>query len=293
MGSSRSGSSWLLRMLESTGRVVPIDDPHLGHHLGIWRPIPLAWAAADSEPELTTLDEVKRDKDSYFFSDRYREAWLPNLRNLVASRFRAEAEDYAAANGIENPAIVVKEPGSQAAPLLFELFPHSSLVFLLRDGRDVVDSWLDAYQRDSWAQEEGAFAVTTQGRIPLIRWLASVWVFRTRAVWQAFRDRNPARRVLVRYEELLADTPDELRRIATTIGLDGNGRDLDGVARRLEFNRLTPRERGAGKETRAAEPGSWRRNMSRLEQRAMIEVLEPTLSEFGYEAIERRSRAAA
>ena len=43
MGSSRSGSSWLLSMLESTGQVAPIDDPHLGHHLGIWRPIPLRW----------------------------------------------------------------------------------------------------------------------------------------------------------------------------------------------------------------------------------------------------------
>jgi len=45
-GSSRSGSTWLLRMLSQLERVVPIDDPHLGHHLGVWRPIPLAWATS-------------------------------------------------------------------------------------------------------------------------------------------------------------------------------------------------------------------------------------------------------
>jgi Sulfotransferase family len=282
MGSSRSGSTWLLRMLESTGQVAPIDDPHLGHHLGVWRPIPLAWGFADEDPELTTLADLKRDKESYFFSDRYRSEWLPGLRALVETRFRAEADDYAARNGIENPAIVVKEPGSQAAPLLFDLFPSASLIFLLRDGRDVVDSWLDAYRRDSWAQEEGAFAVAPKGRMALIRWLASVWVFRTRAVWQAFRDCDPARRVLVRYERLLADTPGELRRISDAVGLDAGDPELRGAANDLEFDQLSPRERGTGKQARNAEPGAWRRHLSRPEQGAMREVLEPTLSEFGY-----------
>src|ERR671925_1498243 len=80
-GSSRSGSTWLLRMLSELVGAVPIDDPHLGHHLGVWRPTPLAWAAsAEREPRLTTLLQLKRDKPSYFFSDRYRDAWRPALR---------------------------------------------------------------------------------------------------------------------------------------------------------------------------------------------------------------------
>ena len=49
-GSSRSGSTWLLRMLSELDEAVTIDDPHLGHHLGVWRPIPLAWATAAGIP---------------------------------------------------------------------------------------------------------------------------------------------------------------------------------------------------------------------------------------------------
>jgi hypothetical protein len=64
-GSSRSGSSWLLCMLPSLDGVASIDDPHLGHHLGVRRPISLAWATAEYPPDLTTLDRVKHDKDSY------------------------------------------------------------------------------------------------------------------------------------------------------------------------------------------------------------------------------------
>ena len=41
------------------------------------------------------------------------------------------------------------------ADLLLDLFPRSRFVFLLRDGRDVVDSWLAAYRPGSWAPRRG------------------------------------------------------------------------------------------------------------------------------------------
>jgi hypothetical protein len=87
-GSSRSGSTWLLRMLTELDGVVPIDDPHLGHHLGVWRPIPLAWAAAEEEPELSTLLEVKAEEPDYFFCERRRESWSEPLRGLDPLPFR-------------------------------------------------------------------------------------------------------------------------------------------------------------------------------------------------------------
>ena len=282
LGSSRSGSTWLLRMLHATGEVVPIDDPHLGHHLGVWRPIPLAWAAADIQPELTTLTEVKRSKPDYFFSDRYRDDWMPALRALIAARFASQAREVAAAEGIEDPTVVVKEPGSHAAELLLDLFPSAGLVFLLRDGRDVVDSWVDAYQGGSWAQEEGAFSVAPHGRLALIKWLASVWVFRTEAVQRAFAKHEPSRRVLVRYEELLGDTAGQLTRVAEALGLRADPQRLAKAAEEQEFERVAPDDRGDGKEIRAASPGSWRENLNPEEQRAMLEILEPKLRELGY-----------
>src|SRR6186997_2990891 len=108
-GSSRSGSTWLLKMLSDLDGVVPIDDPHLGHHLGVWRPIPLAWATAKDPPKLGTLADYKRQKPDYLFSDRYRDVWLPQLRELISARFEAQAADHiAGAGGIEQPIVVVK-----------------------------------------------------------------------------------------------------------------------------------------------------------------------------------------
>ena len=95
-GSSRSGSTWLLRMLAELHRVIPIDDPHIGHHLGVWRPIPLAWATAKDPPKLGTLADFKRKKRDYLFSDRFRDTWDVDLTLAGLGR---QIRDIAAVGG--------------------------------------------------------------------------------------------------------------------------------------------------------------------------------------------------
>lgn len=281
-GSSRSGSTWLLRMLAEFDGVVPIDDPHLGHHLGVWRPIPLAWAASEeSSPELTTLLELKSEEPGYFFSERHRESWWEPLRALIAARFEAQAAE-AGVDASRSPLYVVKEPGSHVAPMLADLFSHSKLVFLLRDGRDVVDSWLAAYQDGSWAIRGGAFPVAPEGRVPLIRWLAGVWAYRTEAVLEAFRSRRAADRILVRYEELLEHPGEKLEEICATLAIDPAA--APAVASRHSFERLPADSRGPLCETRTATPGGWRENLSAEEQAALHEALGETLAKVGYSA---------
>jgi Sulfotransferase family len=285
-GSSRSGSTWLLRMLSALDEVVPIDDPHLGHHLGVWRPIPLAWSASDWEdPELRTLLSLKREEPGFFFNDRYRDVWAPSLRRLIAERFEAQAEDAIAGGECRagrEPLVVVKEPGSQVADLLLSLFPGSRLVFLLRDGRDVVDSWLDAYQHDSWAVGEGAFPVSPEGRMDLVRWQATVWAFRTEIVLRAFEQHDPGRRVMVRYEKLLADPEVELGRLTDRLGVELPQSRLREICRAHSVEGLPSGAVGNGKAVRAARPGAWRENLTAAEQAAMHEIITPQLERVGY-----------
>jgi hypothetical protein len=281
--SSRSGSSWLLRMLSELDGAIPIDDPHLGHHLGVWRPIPLAWAAADRPPELTTLREVKRHKPSYFFSDRHRDAWAPALREMIVARFDAEAAGAHSAGATPaDSLVVVKEPGCHVADLLLSLFPGSRVIFLVRDGRDVVDSWLDAHRADSWALREGAFSVSAEGREALVRWQAAVWAYRMEVVQRAYEEHRDDRKVLVRYEHLRADPPRELGRICRSLGTEAERERLNAIAARHSYESLPTEHKGRDKEVRTARPGGWREHLSESEQRLMHEVMGPKLAELGY-----------
>lgn len=288
-GSSRSGSTWLLRMLSELDCVVPVDDPHLGHHLGVWRPIPLAWATCEEPPHLTTLLELKAEEEGYFFAERYRDSWRQPLRDLIRTRFEAQAAAGPPAAGPST--IVVKEPGSHAAPFLMDLFPRSKVIWLLRDGRDVVDSWLAAYQDGSWAIAGGAFPVSDGGRIPLIRWLSAVWAYRSRAVKKAFESCDPGQRVLIRYEDLRRRTARALADIADRFDLDREG--LAEIAARHSFDRLPSGERGERREKRIARPGAWRDNLTAREQLAMHEALGDALEQFGYETAPQPVAAAS
>jgi hypothetical protein len=280
LGSSRSGSTWLLRMLSALDPVVPIDDPHLGHHLGVWRPIPLAWATAEEMPRLTTLWTVKRGKQSYFFSDRYREQWAPALRDLVVTRFDAQVHDVAGETA--DPVVVVKEPGSHVADLIFSLFPDSRLIFLVRDGRDVVDSWIDAYTRGSWALDEGAYPLAPQGRLDMVKWLSTVWTYRIAVVQAAYERRVGSARVMLRYEDLLADPAKQLGRVSDTVGILASERRLAEIAGRHAYDAVSDDDKGEGKQVRSAKPGGWRANLTAEEQRAMLEIMGEKLTELRY-----------
>jgi hypothetical protein len=282
LGSSRSGSTWMLRMLADLPTVVGLDDPHLGHHLGVWRPIALAWSHRDRIPDLDILPAVKRDKPDYFFSDEYRHVWQPALRRMVAERFDAQATDRAGERGISDPLVVVKEPGSHAADIIMSLFPGAGLIFLLRDGRDVVDSWLDAYKSGSWALEEGAYSVGSQDRMAFIRWQSSVWAYRTEVVQRVFASHPPDRRLLLRYEEVRQDPAAALERICACFGVEATRDRIAEVAQRHAFVRAPGQDKGPGKAMRFAEPGRWKLNMSDEEVEAMTEIMGPKLSELGY-----------
>lgn len=281
LGSSRSGSTWLLKMLAGLDGCVPVDDPHLGHHLGVWRPISLAYAADARPAELRTLREVKRERPGYFFADRYRDDWWQPLRQLIQARFEAQARETMPSGGAR-PFVVVKEPGSQVAPLLFDLFPASKLIFLLRDGRDVVDSWLAAYREGSWALPEGAFAADRDSRLPLVRWLASVWVYRTNAVREAFDARPMGSRVLIRYEDLRRRTAETLEEACAALGLAAPRQRIRASAERHSFEQVPRERRGPAEPIRAATPGAWRKNLTAAEQDAAEEIMGGLLAELGY-----------
>jgi hypothetical protein len=284
LGSSRSGSTWLTKMLAAHDDVVAIDDPHIGHHLSVWRPISLAWGTASELPELKTLGDVKAHHDDYFFSDRYRDAWAPPLRDLILRRFEAQADDLANGGGAGPPRIAVKDPGaSGVAELIGGLFPRSQMVFLLRDGRDVVDSWLDAYRSDAWGVREGAYPLADEGRLAFLRWQATVWLYRTESVERAFERHDPALRTMIRYEDLRADPAAVLGSLCRDLEIAADDVMVRSIADEYSFEGVPEEMRGEGERIRTAEPGSWQQNLSAEERAELSRILAPKLRELGYE----------
>lgn len=271
-GSPRSGSTWLLELLTDHEEIRGINEPLIGEHLG-----PILSDRPGVRPcDLTTRDftfpRLARGVDSYFFSERYRPVWAPLLGNLLRERLLAEAGDA----GL----VAIKEPnGTQAAEVILGALPESRMIFLLRDGRDVVDSELAAFTQGSWMSRRYPTirGIEPSQRMDFLSQSAYKWLWRTEVCEDALRT-HPGPTHVVRYEDLRRDPAPALKSLFDWLGLELQ--DPEGLAARHSFERVP--ERGAGEFHRAAEPGLWRENLSEREQVALNAVLSPKLRQLGY-----------
>jgi len=308
-GSPRTGSTWLLELLahplileardplgfrapEGLGRpidVVPINESLLPAHLAPPQPED---APARERAYIRTHRDTFGDLGAYFFSSHFEDVWRPALRDLALGRFGAHleraAERYDVAPGAR---LVIKEPnGSHAAPLILSLLPESRLIFLYRDGRDVVDSQLALSSPGGLtAAWRGVAVETPEERLQLVREESLNWVARMDATEEAYESRPPELRFRLGYEDLLADPAASLTALAEWLGLE---RDPDAIAATVEAHGFStePRSKtGAAGTRRAASPGLWRENLSEEENALAHELMGEKLAELGY--LQSRARA--
>lgn len=257
----------------------------------------------DRNPELAVPDE------SYFvpqLARRHRgvvdrEAFVDDLRRLptlvewqlsparVASRLRegmsagqaiaAVFETYAAERG--KPRWGDKTPlYMRHLPLLERLFPAARFVHLVRDGRDAALSFLavpEGIMTEGWAHPRDAAGFACQ-------WATEVGDARALGARV-----GAARYSELRYEDLVADPADALRRVCAFAGLTYEEAMLGYVGQ-------TPSVLKEHQQ-RLAEPPrvgvrDWRREMSEGDRRAFEAVAGDLLAGLGYE-VESRGRDTA
>src|SRR4051812_6986965 len=110
LGSPRSGSTWLLRLLKDHPAVVAVNEPLIGWHLG---PFMSDLPGADpSALDLTTalVGRAGAGGSAWFFSDEFRHAWQPALGRMLRERFYEHARHHPAALAQGRTRVVIKEP---------------------------------------------------------------------------------------------------------------------------------------------------------------------------------------
>ena len=315
-GSPRCGSTWLLSLLcypleptpttptglLSPGRrtslrqrlrhprlrlrpqVVAINEPYLPQHLIPL--VPIRFDPADLSSRATmTLNETRVRDPHYFFSDEYAATWRPELRRLILTRLAAQVRRAERELSIDDPVVVVKEPnGSHGAEFMMSLLPRSRLIFLIRDGRDVIDSLIDAMTGGGWLDKPYMRKMDSPAeRLAFTRSEARAWLERTTIVDRAYEAHPPELRWKVRYEDLRGDTLAHLRPLVSWLGIERSDAELRAAISENAFEAIPSDKKGPGTQWRAATPGLWREHMTEDERQAMEEIMGPKLVELGYE----------
>ena len=264
-GSGRSGSTWLSSMMgEVNGHALWVE-PWVGTLFGRFY--------------YSGVDKRKQD-NAQFILGLHRESWLRSIRNFVldaaATIFPGlEEDDY----------LIIKEPnGSIGAPLMMEALPESRMILLARDPRDVIASSMDAKGEGGWNYEKHKKLYKERRRAPssknpdaFVQKQARNYLGQMGKAKEAY-DAHRGPKVLVRYEELRADTLGTMKRMYATLGIEVDEGELARIVEKYSWENIPEDQKGEGKFYRKATPGGWREDLT-PEQAETIERITASLIE--------------
>jgi hypothetical protein len=263
-GTGRSGSTWLGSMMEGLDGYAMWNEPLVGNLFGNFY--------------YFRVGGRKLGKHS-ILGEPYKETWLGPMRDLVLGGAAARFPEL-----MEGGYLIIKEPnGSIGSPLLMEALPESRMIFLIRDPRDVVASSMDARSEGSFLQErrDGQRRTSRPDRNPnvYVRMRANSYVQQIEKTWQAYRAHG-GRKVMVRYEDLRADTLGTMRRIYSGLEITVHEADLARSVEEHSWENVPEEEKGEGKFHRKAKPGGWREDLTPKQAEIVEDITAPLLDEF-------------
>lgn len=266
--SRRSGTTWLGRDLLSY-KTKFMNEPLIGRVFDFTR-------ETIKDPIYRYID-LHHEDISYFFSDHYKKTWKFYLRKLILNRIHVQFQNLSST-------IILKEPnGSTGADIISECLPNSKIIILLRDGRDIIDSNLDARESGSWqALTQNLKKIEKNERISYIKEKAEEWTKLIEILLRAYKNHKSELKLLLNYEKLIENTLDELRKIYRFVGIKIDDNELKKIVEKFSYENLPNEIKGEGKFIRTAKPGQWKQNFNDEEKKVFEKFLDNTLKKLGY-----------
>ena len=264
--SGRSGSTWLRSMMGEMPRHKVWEEPMVGRLFGDF---------------YRRAQTANLRSANFIMGDPIRKGWIRSIRNFVldGARYvqpRLGPEDY----------LVIKEPnGSVGAPLLMEALPESRMILLIRDPRDVAASSMAARRKGGWQYEnrnkgnQQRESRAVKNPDAFVRWRANSYLKVISKAKEAF-DSHRGHKVLVRYEDLRANTLAEMKRLYATLEIPVQDKELARAVEKHSWENIPEEKKGEGKFYRKATPGGWQEDLTPKQAQIVERITASLLNEF-------------
>lgn len=263
-GNGRTGSTWLSHMMKDMREHGIWPEPNVGDLFGS------IYYKRAREGQLAS--------GNFVLGNQQKETWLKAIRAFVLQSVNGRFPEL-----FESGYLVVKEPhGSIGAPLIMESLPESRMILLVRDPRDVVASSLDSLKKESWGSKLGSGqgpAQIAQNPDAFVKNQAQQYRLNMGNSRQAY-EAHEGCKVMVRYEDLKADTLGTMRRIYSTLDIPVDDDQLTRIVEKHSWENIPDEKKGEGKFYRKATPGGWGEDLTPEQVKIVEDETAPLLEEF-------------
>lgn len=219
-------------------------------------------------------------REGYPFWEAHAPGFSTTTRDLgardVTDRTRTSLRTAVRANLVPGrPRFLAKFTGWGRIGYLDEIFPEAEFVHLVRDGRDVANSFLQVGFWGGWEGPQnwkfgklpdGLRQVWEEHDRSFVALAGICWRLAVGSIEEARDELSPDRFVEVRYEDLVARPREEIARVLQGCGLRRSDRHLEGIDR---------------EEVRDAS-GKHRRDLTARQQRVLDVVTRGARERYGY-----------
>jgi hypothetical protein len=263
-GSGKTGSTWLSHMLKDLRDHVLWPEPDVGKLFGNFY-------------YLQARDDQRQGK-GFIMSESQRKTWLKSIRAFVLEGANGRFPSLD-----DTKYLVIKEPhGSIGASLLVEALPESRMILLVRDPRDTVASAVGASKGGGWNTrgiDKNSVALAVNNPNALVTRRAEIYVQGMESARKAY-ELHKGRKTIVRYEDLMDNTLDEMKRLCAELALPIGGDELAQVVEKHAWHSIPEDKKGEGKFYRKATPGGWREDLTPEQVKIVEEKTASLLEEF-------------
>ena len=290
---ARSGSTWLTNDVICSRWARPVDESGVGR---MFAPLQMdaerfydpaarsAYIQSGSDFEFQKIQRASSDLP--VFERAFSRMTLENqiLSELNFEFYHRMLRDVALEHVINEWGLIgysrlaFKMPNdSTGADFVMRAFPKSHMVFLMRDGRDVMRSRFSPF-----ASQQLADTSDLQLRRHAIAHYSHFWNFQIDIIRSAFDAHDPRKRILVRYEDMRRDTLNVVRGLLAHLEMPATEEQLLEVARSSLLENMPAEQRGPDKPRQSGLIGGFRSTFSEDEIVLMNSIMGENLRRFGY-----------
>lgn len=271
-GPPKGGTSWLMRLLDAHPEAACSGE---GHYFD--RFYPLLMKVFEDYQRVLQLDAKLVFSEKPVLAPVRKSHVTSMLRHFMLERFAEyDPDSRARAHGDKTP------HNWKDMPTLFSTFPEAILIFINRDPRDAAVSLF------GHAKRRQLYKMDPEGPIDrdkLIRAACGNWIGVNSSLATLQKER-PERLVLVRYEDLLADTVTEYGRICAALGLSTDHDVLQAAVDACDFRKVSGRKPGERDLTSfftSGTSGNWQTQLSPSEAGVVEDLCGHMIPAAGYE----------